>query len=1634
MLNLSHRLSPSSLAFLFSLLLLLSKWSEQSTTHSSSSSSSSKSVKILLQSKWSQTPMYLEVAEFLAEENPDFYWQYLDDLQTESMALSSAAENWTTMQQQYQSSLRLASKLLRSEPKLSILKFALSLRSYSPRVIAFKNIIEDIFTSTNQLEKCNGSFIELTIPSVVDRPKYVCNNGDDISQAIDSMINHVQSDNVGQLSHPVVYSVDHIFPGRYSSIETSPHSITVILYATIGSKSFFRLHKLIKQQIDQGKPIRYIIRHNPQSTKMHVALSGYGVELAIKSTEYKAQDDTRVRGEVVESSNPIWKDDQEQSKPDEVAGFIFSKLKANNAALSDKLNEFRNHLMDQEKEIATLKVWELQEISLQAVTKVLSVQKEKALSVLRDISQNFPSVARSLVKIHVEPELKREIAWNQNHFYQNLNLATSDTALFINGLYHDIDSVDVFTLLDTMKNEYYTVSKLHTLLNGDHDRIKKLDASWERGQQQQQQLDFQMDIRDSSVLYINDIEKDRMYKSWPSSLQEMLRPTYPGILRNIRRNMYHLVLIIDPSRKESFDMLKMAESFYIHKAPVRIGLIFDVNDNQTITGYRNAGIACLEAYNYISQQKTPYEALSFVTDVIAYATSQGVRDLEPDDIVNHFKSKISKSEADDVFGADSSYDIGRKLSRDFLDRTGLEHGPKAMMNGVLLKESHLQADYFEEAVLSEIMRQSSQFQKAIYKAELTDEDDVLEWLMSKKTVMTRLNRVIFGLDHSNQKRMETSKYLDLTSGHQLPKQDDGSAYFMANINDLQATILSQLKYINSKKDCNPVTVWLASDFLTFDSRQILRAGLNHLRENSRYMRLSLIYVNHNPVTRVLESALSTISSPSQLLSFLNKVAVMDYQDWDANIEQIGQLISDEYRKAFYERHSLLKANPNSSPFPLHQAIASRLFGISSSDNFALILNGKIFKVPVLLSSSSSSSTDHDHGGHKLAFNEDDFTLMERYAQNFWSEKILNTLNNDERNAGTRKCSDLVLRICSVLLSKSSSTNSASYKQRYEINNVHDEHSVLVLEPRHPSQPFIELTAILDPLTRGAQKISPILATFYEVFNARVKIHFNAVEKHSDMPLKSFYRFVLDQEPRFVSASGSIINPVALFKSMPKTPLFTVGMSVPENWMVEAVEAIYDLDNIHLAQVDSNIVGAVFELEHLLVEGHCFEQSSGSPPRGLQFTLGTQTKPTMYDTIVMANLGYFQLKASPGIWMLRLRQGRSTDIYTIVSHDNTDQVANTTKVIPIVSSFRSLVIKIRVNKKPGKQNEELLYDSDDNSLDDQSGGGWFSGWNSEKSTRQYSADKGAKDSSGEDEDSKRINIFSLASGHLYERLLRIMMMSVLKNTKTPVKFWFLKNYLSPQFKQVLPHMARQYEFEYELVQYKWPRWLHQQTEKQRIIWGYKILFLDVLFPLDVKKIIFVDADQVVRADLRELRDLDLEGAPYGYTPFCDSRKDMDGFRFWKSGYWATHLHGRKYHISALYVVDLQKFRRIAAGDRLRGQYQGLSQDPNSLSNLDQDLPNNMIHQVAIKSLPQEWLWCETWCDDDSKQQAKTIDLCNNPKTKEPKLTSARRIVAEWENYDRELKEFLERLRQNFKQNDDKMKYPSDGKSSHSHQEL
>ena len=62
---------------------------------------------------------------------------------------------------------------------------------------------------------------------------------------------------------------------------------------------------------------------------------------------------------------------------------------------------------------------------------------------------------------------------------------------------------------------------------------------------------------------------------------------------------------------------------------------------------------------------------------------------------------------------------------------------QVLLNGIPLPSDMLSADSFEEAVLTEIMAQTPSIQRAVYKGELTDRDDVLDYLMSLPNVMPR---------------------------------------------------------------------------------------------------------------------------------------------------------------------------------------------------------------------------------------------------------------------------------------------------------------------------------------------------------------------------------------------------------------------------------------------------------------------------------------------------------------------------------------------------------------------------------------------------------------------------------------------------------------------------------------------------------------------------------------------------------------------------------------------------------------------------------------------------------------------------------------------------------------------------------
>ncbi|OHT10994.1 glycosyl transferase [Tritrichomonas foetus] len=524
----------------------------------------------------------------------------------------------------------------------------------------------------------------------------------------------------------------------------------------------------------------------------------------------------------------------------------------------------------------------------------------------------------------------------------------------------------------------------------------------------------------------------------------------------------------------------------------------------------------------------------------------------------------------------------------------------------------------------------------------------------------------------------------------------------------------------------------------------------------------------------------------------------------------------------------------------------------------------------------------------------------------------------------------------ILLSFSSN----GVRRRHFHPNTFDQDNPAVIIDGNPDS-FFHIEAILDPFSKEFQKVSGLLSELAKLELADIAIRLNPPTTLSKLP-SSFYRYVTKEAAVF-----TFLDPNVTYSVIPEPP---------ETWLLEQTVADVDIDNILARELKEGTYRISLKLSHIITEGSAIDDT-GKHCDGATLLLynnlnnnNKNEEKCITDTIVMRNLGYWQLKTYPGLFKIK-----STNFE--MSRE-TEELA--------VASFTWNQHILKLHRPKGDQPVQKFDAKDDG----------------------------------------KIHIFAVASGRLYERLARIMMLSAMKQTGPNVtcKFWLFQSFLSPHFRTTLDAMSRKYKMEYELVAYRWPHWLRRQTEKQRITWGNKILFLDVLFPLNLQRVIYVDSDQTIRTNMRELMTMDFQGAPYAFTPFCDSRTETEPYRFWKKGFWLDHLRGKPYHISALFAIDLNRFREMSAGDWLRYYYASLAADSNSLANLDQDLPNFAQDKIPIFSLSQDWLWCETWCSDDTMDSAKTIDLCNNPLTKRPKLEIAQTRIKEWPSLDDEQRLF------------------------------
>lgn len=65
------------------------------------------------------------------------------------------------------------------------------------------------------------------------------------------------------------------------------------------------------------------------------------------------------------------------------------------------------------------------------------------------------------------------------------------------------------------------------------------------------------------------------------------------------------------------------------------------------------------------------------------------------------------------------------------------------------------------------------------------------------------------------------------------------------------------------------------------------------------------------------------------------------------------------------------------------------------------------------------------------------------------------------------------------------------------------YSVIQLTANNEDEPIFEINVIVDPVSRGAQKVGSIISVLSQVLNANINVFLNCVDKNSDMPVKRY---------------------------------------------------------------------------------------------------------------------------------------------------------------------------------------------------------------------------------------------------------------------------------------------------------------------------------------------------------------------------------------------------------------------------------------------------------------------------------------------------------------------------------------------------
>lgn len=266
---------------------------------------------------------------------------------------------------------------------------------------------------------------------------------------------------------------------------TAPPSI---LYADISSPLFNEFHQKLSTLAREGQ-ISYRVRYRPpqHAEPRPLFVSGYGVELALKRTDYIVIDDREAEPK-----------DQKSSTGKKTSTGGIEELKEESPA-----------------DLKPLSASELSSLGLSAASFIMN--NADPLETFLKVTQDFPKHSSAIAAHNATTEFLQEF-----HSNRAAMLPAGYNVLWINGVQMSQRQIDAFSLLEHLRKERKLITRFRDLGLSAQDAVSLLwhpALAEAQATGEPQRYDYRDEIEGRGVIiWLNNLEKDKRYEEWPTAL------------------------------------------------------------------------------------------------------------------------------------------------------------------------------------------------------------------------------------------------------------------------------------------------------------------------------------------------------------------------------------------------------------------------------------------------------------------------------------------------------------------------------------------------------------------------------------------------------------------------------------------------------------------------------------------------------------------------------------------------------------------------------------------------------------------------------------------------------------------------------------------------------------------------------------------------------------------------------------------------------------------------------------------------------------------------------------------------------------------------------------------------------------